>query len=136
MFANFGTYNYTTNTVRQANGSGNYMVEVVVGLPGHLVDVSLFAFFTQTTVGVEGAVAFGLDSTTTPSTDSQGGSGEAAVANVVVPLVARFCAPVGIGYHALNWLESSTASGTTTWQSIYGPSSLTNRSGIRGSLLG
>lgn len=133
---NFGTYNYTTNTVRQANNTSSYRVEVVVGLDEAVVDASLHAFYTQTAAGNEAVVGFGLDSTTAISSRTSGGAGESPASSVVVPLVARFTGPVGIGYHALNWLETAFASGTTTWQYAYGPSSAQALSGIRGTLLG
>lgn len=128
----FANYNYTTLAPRQANGSTSYRVEVLAGLNEHAVSATLTTAASNSSAGVEVTATFGLDSTTTASSLAVGGGGEMSVANMRITTTAVFHGLVGLGYHALNWLESSHATGTTTWYSDGGSGNLTAQTGIRG----
>lgn len=103
------SWNYTTATWRQKNGSPNNQVEFVCG------DVALFSSrnhqMSVNTGGPSRTCGVGVDSTSTPS----GAIGYTALANDIGTLVGEASGALAAGYHYLAALERSDASGTTTW---------------------
>jgi hypothetical protein len=104
------TWTYTTATWRQVQAASGNKVEYVCGIAGDLVNA-----VSQSTCNPTGAgnfcVGVGVDSTSVNSAKTlTGGMSN----NRTTPLGIYMGYP-SIGYHALNWLEISTASGTTTW---------------------
>lgn len=107
------SWTYTTATFRQVNNNTGNKVEYVAGLSIEPVKaVAIHAFAGS---GVDCATGVGVDSTSANSAivgatrmGATGGTGN-------YPLVADYRGYPGIGYHAINWLEVSQASGTTTW---------------------
>jgi hypothetical protein len=126
------SWNYTTATIRQANGSTSNQVEVMNGLDINLVDLTLNAI-----VGSGSApdlvTAIGLDSTSTVVSANVGGGGN--LNNVTLSRTACYRGFVGVGRHYLAWLESSSATGTTTWYGSYTGAGGTVKSGLSGSWL-
>ncbi len=116
------SWTYTTDTFRQANGATGNKVEYVVGLSEDLVEVNGKEAANNNS-GVAATCGIGVDSTSTNSAQIFGG----LVASFDVTS-CEYSGYPGIGYHALNWLESSNASGTTTWYGDDGLSDL--QSGI------
>ncbi len=127
------SWNYSTATVRQANGSTANQVQVVTGLAESLIDVEL-------TIAVENAngstivsAGIGEDSTTTYT------AGESALATadttdtVTIPamITVRLSKIPAVGKHVYSWNEWSTASPTTTWVNSRTAGS-TNSSGLQG----
>lgn len=104
------SWTYTTATWRQANAAAGNKVEYVVGLSIDLVRANVLAPLTNGgSAGVSSGV--GIDSTTVNSAQ-QHGCTTATDANVAA---ASYRGYPGIGYHALNRLEISQATSTTTW---------------------
>lgn len=128
------TWTYTTATYRQANGATANQLALVVGVQESLVRAEVHAHVANTAAGVDVQVAIGLDSTTTPATNSIRGYLVTQSANNSIPVKATYEDLMAIGYHTLVWLERSAATGTTTW---YGDGGLTTlQTGIVGSVEG
>lgn len=133
------TWNYTTATVRQANGATANQVEVVQGVAESPIELCLTASVHNANNTVV-QVGIGEDSTTTISALSVGG-GSVTTTGSAFPsnsLVARFVKVPAVGRHVYAWLEYSAAGGTSSW---YGsPASDTGltgtANGITGSILG
>lgn len=115
VIATTNSWTYTTATIRQAQGSANYQVDVVAGLQLEAMTVGVIA----TSSNGAGAnnnnmreVGVGVDSTTAFSglTGSLGLSN-----NVFIHSTGRYDGIVPIGRHFYAWLEISTANNTTTW---------------------
>lgn len=107
------TWNYTTATWREANGSttvGTARVEMMRGLDEDNVNARVISPVLNAS-NVIAAAGIGLDSVTVNSALIFGGMAQA----VAVPNLAEYNGMPGLGYHYLNRLEISTASGTTTW---------------------
>jgi hypothetical protein len=125
------SWNYTTATWRQAQGSSAYQVDVVAGLEDCRVVCLLTA--TSRNNGFAGGnnpreVGVGFDSTTTPI-GIIGSSGSTGSIHQISQATATI--PCPLGRHFAAWLEISQASSTTTWLGDNG----TNRimSGMQGS---
>lgn len=112
------SWNYTTATVRQANGSTSNQLNFIVGVLEDAITARLRGFYSNTSANVQAWVAIGLDSTVAVST------GLGFVDTPQVSLVASRAQsstyeynsiPVAVGKHFLAWLEFSAATGTTTW---------------------
>ncbi len=107
------TWNYTTATIRQANGSTANQVEVFVGVAEVPIDLSIVANVISDSSGVQLAVGIGEDSTTTFN-----GAGiymQQGTVSVAQSFTTRMQKYPAIGHHFYSWNEASTAVGTTTW---------------------
>jgi hypothetical protein len=122
------SWNYTTNTYRQANGAAANQLDYVVGLNEDLV-TAFVRVGVQNNSGVNIAVGVGVDSTTVNSAQSY--SGQNATSNAA-SAAATYQGQPGIGRHFLAWIESSAATGTTTWYSTAGSPAW--KSGITGTV--
>jgi len=133
-------WTYTTNTMRQANGSTDNQLDFVIGLSEVPVSANLQCTVRNTS-GINLAVAIGLDVTNNTSsniTEFRANSSE------VQALKAVYTGYPSVGRHFLAWLEVSEASGTTTWfgnargfnMSLNGTSTIRLRSGISGTIYG
>jgi hypothetical protein len=129
------SWNYTTATIRQANGSALNQVNFVVGVNEDPVTAQVIALPTDTGAAAHAvAVGIGLDSTTVML--SQNGSTEVA-GNNGNQSIASYTGYAGVGKHSLMWLEWSQAAGTTTWYGNSAPAGwLSASSGITGVLQG
>jgi hypothetical protein len=119
---------YTSTTYRQLNNSANNQISVISGLSEDEISVAVNAFVTNTTGGVVTATGVGINSTTVNSAQLFGGP---AISNTVIalsPSSYRGSAALGWGVYAA--LESSQATGTTTW---WGDSPAQLRSGMQAS---
>lgn len=122
-------WTYTTETYHQANANSGNKVELVIGVADVLVGATVHALASATN-GITLGVGVGLDSTTVSSAQNMGGFGNGFNDSNF----ARYEGYPTIGYHALNWIEISVASGTTTWR---GDSAVTYiRTGLIATLLG
>ncbi len=115
-------WNYTTATVRQANNSTANQVQSVVGFAGALVDLRVQANVSNATGAgtVKMAVCVGVDSTTTCNAASMGGityadSETGTIGGSGGNPTAFLSIYPAVGRHLFQWLEWSTASGTSTW---------------------
>ena len=115
------TWQYLTNTWRQANAASGNKVEVFVGLSEDVCVMNvLCGIFVAGNTGVP-MVGIGIDSTTTPSagirTPAYDGIGVGVTTGLLeMPSMAISRAYLAVGYHAINWMEigSPVASGGNT----------------------
>lgn len=128
------TWNYTTFTIRQANGAAGNQLSMVIGVSEDAVDANILSSAANTNVGVCAQVGVGVDSTTTFSGFGFRPYTVSLVANYPFGLSASWRGLPGVGYHYLSWNEISAATGTTTF---YGDNGDTNywTPGIFGTLL-
>lgn len=104
-------WTYTLATVRQARAIGANRVEVVVGYPGYPVIIDGFVRANNSTAGTTRWMGIGVNTTTTDSSDIHPG---ASTGDYSVCTASLRHTPTA-GYTMYNWLERSSAVGTTTW---------------------
>lgn len=109
------TWNYSTATIRQANGAAANQIEVFISVIGQAVHVSLQAGAANSS-GVSFAAGIGRDSTTTFA--RAGHASGASIANIFTELNEE---PV-VGHHVYSWNEWSAAVATTAWYGTSGDS--------------
>lgn len=129
------SWNYTTATIRQANGAAGNQLDLVMGVSEDVVSAEVLAFATNASSGVAVAVGIGVDSTTAFTSGFLSPSMAVGATGASYGAVASIKTHINAGRHYLAWLEYSVASGTTTW---YGDNNtpLIQQSGIHGELLG
>lgn len=132
------TWNYTTSTTRQANGATSNQLNFLIGYSEDAVTAQLLAAALNTNAGVILWAGIGLDSTTTPGGLQFATQVYSTGANYIVGLSAFYTGYPGVGKHSLMWLESSGATGTTTWYGDGGNTSGNNApfTGIMGRIRG
>lgn len=108
-------YNYTTNTYRQAAGSAANGLDFVVAVAEDAVWANVVGDYRNTNANVLANVAIGLDSTTAASSDCSFNGTPSLVVNIPQVSGASYVGQPAVGRHQLNWLETSAATGTTTW---------------------
>jgi len=128
-------WNYTTATIRQANGSTSNQVDVVVGYAEVSIDLTISVFFANTNANVNVQIGIGEDSTTTFTAPQGGGfmATQTASSTDWINLQERFSKFPAVGRHFYSWNEYSTATGTTTWAA---ESASGNVAGIIGAIQG
>lgn len=111
------SWNYTTATYRQFDGSTANQVDVVIGLAEAALDLTVASTAQNGTAGgVQASIAIGEDSTSTATTTGYvGGSTQLTTTNQNVPIVGRLVRTPAVGRHYYAALEKSTATGTTSW---------------------
>jgi len=126
-------WTYTTATYRQANGSATNTVGVMIGVQDVRLRLGVRAYASNSSADIAIAVSIGDGSTTTAATGVLGMNGWTQTANGVNPLSADLDVVPTVGWHDYNWIEWSTAGGTTTWYGDKGsPGQL--QSGLFGSI--
>ncbi len=124
VFDSTDSWTYTTATWRQGNNNAGNKVEYVVGLSEDIVTAT-GQVFSSSGINIHTAMGIGVDSTSANSAQTLGSVLNADFSENP----CKYSGYPGIGYHALNWLEISTALGTTTWYGdngvAYGQSGLT-----------
>lgn len=108
------SWTYTTATWRQARATATNQLDVVVGVAGIVIDVSVSAAASNSTPDTRVGVAIGEDSTSTVVAGSFPGYTWAQTSNLQGP-AAMYRGYVPLGRHVYVWLEISEAAGTTTW---------------------
>lgn len=110
------SYTYTTATVRAVNANttvGEGRFEIVCGLNLDMVQARVQDYAANTTP-VNRWYGVGFDSTST--NHARNFAGQNPVATYIVPgQMSELLRYPGIGYHYLQWVEWSVATGTTTW---------------------
>jgi hypothetical protein len=127
-----GSWTYTTNTWRQANGSAANQLSMVVGLDEDPVSAAVAISAASSSGGVDTAAGIGLDSSTALA--SRCLSGYVRLPTSIASFTASFDGHVGVGLHTLRWLEISDSIGTTTWYGDAGVP-LIMRNGIKGRII-
>jgi hypothetical protein len=134
-----GTWTYTTNTMRQANGSTANQLDFVIGLSEVPVLADLQCAVRNIGGSANLAVAIGLDVTNDTKSNV---TGLVAYGTNVRLLRAVYTGYPSAGRHFLAWLEVSEVTGTTTWYGatrgsfLGGTSNIDLRSGITGTIYG
>lgn len=124
------SWTYTTATFRQANASSANQVEVVCGIAGGGIELSVNAHANNSSVNIQMTAAIGEDSTSATATGCLIGRLDNTNTSSVEQITSTLRTTPGIGRHYYAWLEYSQASGTTTW---YGDAGATNvQSGLAG----
>ncbi len=113
LIASTNTWNYTVATWRQAQGSTNYQIDVMVGLQEESFVADLQVTSRNSTISIARSVGIGFDSTTaftgvtsttTNTVINQNADQQASIANLPA-----------IGRHFYAWIEISVATGTNTF---------------------
>lgn len=102
----------TTSTWRQVRALAANRVEVVVGLADSLVHLTMLQLASNTATSVSVATGVGVDSTTVNAAQLFGGFKNPTIAT---SYQAEFYSYPSVGYHALNWLESSDGTNSVTF---------------------
>jgi hypothetical protein len=124
------TWTYTTATIRQAQASANYQVDVMVGLQEEFFEGLLQVASTNSTISILRSVGIGFDSTTTftgvnvPSSNT--------VASIQIVCEARISHQPTIGRHIYSWNETSVATGTNTFTGTSATAGANTQSGMTG----
>lgn len=111
--ASTDSWAYTTATWRQAQGSVNYQVDIMVGLQEEMFSADLDVVCTNSTINIEREVGIGYD--TTIAFTGLAGSNTTTVASQASTCVAKLRHQPTIGRHFYSWNEISTATGVCTW---------------------
>jgi hypothetical protein len=125
------TWVYATATIRQVNGSTANQLDFVRGLDEDPVKVFAKSLFLADTIGEQGRIMMGLDSTTVMATGCLPGVVQCDVALQIEELNASWHGLPGLGRHYLAWLEYGTAGHVITWSGDAGVPTL-NQAGIHG----
>jgi hypothetical protein len=121
-------WNYTTATFRAWNNSSLNRLQLIIGLSEEPVEATFQALAVNS--GAAGVVAgIGLDSTSANSAQIYGMN--VNTGGGVQQVLGRYEGFPGVGYHYLQPLEYSQASGTTTWYGDAGNSTI-YQAGISG----
>jgi hypothetical protein len=127
------TWNYTTATIRQANGAAANKLEFCNGWDEDMVSAEIHAAVLNSSVNVDVVVGVGLDSTTTFTSGGLFGGAKTLVISLAQQIRASWKGFTGVGVHTLNWNEVSAATGTTTWIGD-NAAPTTTQSGIHGEI--
>lgn len=127
------TWNYSTATVRQANGNTSNQVQVVAGLQESELDISLNIGVQNASGSVIVSAGIGEDSTTTYAVGQSAVATQDATDGTTIPtnIALRLSKFPAIGKHVYSWNEWSAATPTTTWVNSRTAGS-TNNSGLQG----
>jgi hypothetical protein len=128
-FETTASWNYSTATVRQANGATANQVEIVVGVQEATLDLNLNAAANNNGAVVAVSVGIGEDSTTTYT---KGWFSAAPVTTAIGVLGGRMTKQPAIGRHFYSWNEWSAATPTTTWFAANAAVGSTVNSGLEG----
>ncbi len=109
-----GNWQYTTATWRQANADTANQVNIVCGVQEDAMYMQAFGMFSNSGGGITAGVAIGVNSTSVNSAQILAMQ-YATAANFVTGVSATYNGLISLGYNPYVWLESSQASGTTTW---------------------
>lgn len=109
------SWTYTTNVYRQANGNAANAFQVVRGFDEDSVQVDVRGGASNAS-GAAVTTGVGVDSTTVTSSTLMS---ILVAGSVRMDVPSTYIGYPGLGFHSLNWLEFSAASGTTTWYGTF-----------------
>lgn len=128
------TWNYSTATYRQANGSTANQLDCVIGVSEDMVSAEASAFVVNSTsTNRSVSVGIGLDSTSVNSAMIL--RRDVCTDNIIGNPGARYQGYPGIGRRTLVWLEAGNGSDTQSWSGDSGVPTLV-QSGIIGEIFG
>lgn len=117
------SWNYTTNTWRQANASAANQVTVVVGIAGQPTRLSAVGIASN---GVGARMYTGIGEDVTNATHANTVGIVDSATGVEQQNHASLLVNTAIGKHVYAWLEKSEVSGTTTWYGDNGTTDTTS----------
>jgi len=124
------SWNYSTATVRQANGASANQVEIVLGVAESPLDLMLQVAFSNTGDTV-GSAGIGEDATTTYA------AGQAVRGNATGGLIAMQLVKIPtVGRHFYSWNEWADGASTTTWYGARAGAGSTITGGLTGGVDG
>lgn len=131
---NTASWTYTTSGFRQARASTSNQLNFVIGVAEDGVQARVLASAQNTSAGAGFSVAVGLNSTIAMASGCLASTSASATTSLNTSVQAHWTDVPAAGRHFLAWLETSDATGTTTW---YGTAGLAGRyqSGIQGEML-
>ena len=124
------TWAYTIATIRQAQASANYQVDVMVGLSEEILVADLLVSSANATISIGRAVGIGYDSTTAFTGENAGTIN--TVASIQSLQAAQIAHQPAIGRHFYAWNETSVATGTCTFTGNGAVAGFNQQSGMRG----
>jgi hypothetical protein len=129
-------WTYTTTTYRSANGSDANRLQWVTGNASSLIRVFVVASNFTSIESIRAHIGIGIDSNSADSGSLHAGTPLQITANGVLTFIgASYWGYPGLGFHFAQWLERSTASGTTVWIGDDGADALpSTQSGIEGTI--
>lgn len=110
-----GSWNYTTDSWRQANANTANQCDWLHALAGVMTEAEVHAAVSNTSAGVYVLVAIGIDNNTAATTGFLTAYNDTQVASKNIGLDASWKGFAGQGRHYAAWLERSQAVGTSTW---------------------
>jgi hypothetical protein len=130
------SWNYSTATIRQANGAVANQLDFVIGVNEDCVSADIYILAAETggaTTGTLSFVGVGLDSTTTFDASNILLPPHMTASNAAQVTAAHWKGYTGVGRHFLAWNERGGGVGTTTW---YGDNNLPGlvQAGIHGEI--
>lgn len=132
------SWTYTTATFRAANNNsvdGVGRFSYVIGVEEDPVDVQVFSLTNNTSVNIDTVPGIGIDSTNTQSAELVYGRAASSTSLGAPGFGHAFYRGFpGRGYHFIQRLEYSAATGTTTWFGDGGAPTLI-RTGMRGRVM-
>lgn len=129
------SWNYTTATIRQANGAAANQLDMVIGVSEDQVYAEVQAHAQNTSADVNVVAGVGLDSTSALASGFISRNFFTQDIGFSITVGGTWRGFPGVGRHYLAWLEYSAASGTTTWLGDNGLPTLM-QSGIHGDFIG
>ncbi len=109
------SWTYTTQTIRQADASASAQVSIVQGVAESPIAISLSCYGVNSSGSANIFSGIGQDSTTAFVTNPGAFQQVVPAAGTVVFLTTSAQLVPTVGFHVFTWLESSVATGTTTW---------------------
>jgi hypothetical protein len=130
------TWTYTTNTIRQANGSVANQLDYLIGRVEDPIFAEVHAFAANSLAATDMIVGIGMDTTAAFTSGNLMYWGPSQIAGRYMGLHSslKFYPPLE-GRHFLAWNEISAAAGVTTWGGNAGAPG-TSQSGIHGEIWG
>jgi hypothetical protein len=110
------SWTYTTATYRSANGSNANRLQWVTGDPSSLIRAFVITSNFTASAAIRAHIGIGIDSTSADSGSLHSGTPLEIVANGNLTFVGgSYSGYPGLGFHFAQWLERSTATGSTIW---------------------
>lgn len=108
------SWNYGTQTIRQADGASGNKVEWVTGDASTLISAQVIHSVFQTASASGAYAGIGIDSTSAFSgMVAENYNGQTA--GITFPLAGGYRGLPGLGYHYASWNERGSGAGTVTW---------------------
>lgn len=126
------SWNYSTNTWRQANAGATNQLEIMQGVAESAVDVFVGVGINSTAGGDSVQIGIAEDSTTTPLNTVIGGAYITLSSTGYAMVTCSMTRIPAVGYHYYPWMEIGAGANTQSWRAANGYSPATAFGGLRG----